>query len=1385
MTNKTIWPSDIDDLRHEVRTRLEEIGNPRLSVAFAARMALAALPALGERAEERGFLWYWVAAEREKHLLAVCRASQVGWLFCVDFSMILHVDDDARAARADARADADAARIAAHTDLRPFIRRELIALAENPEPAAYLARACEFPPPFAAYRDAFLSRLRQMPTFDYWADWFQDRYDGKPIDGEILKKSLFLPEGIANRDPRAINRYLGEIAVDDKNRLPHARRLLARGDYEGARAELLEIPETDSETWQRIEAEFGFAFDFSLDAEADAGRRGKCMGRIEWRRRVFAVLGSDAVSRETENSAEERSGAGEERADVAGDTANARIEKPAETPETKPKKRLSPEQRGEKLERDTLRLLRRLFEFDEESEPKRLRQQRRGAQLGFDIKLEACLAANGKNVRCLVECKSHEKEIRFGDILEKLHDAKANQVNIDHWILIAPRARLGNVPDGIVDKWNAAREWPFQVQFWMADTEVWSLFGLAPGIYDDWIPDHPPGEPHPRDWSPEEREKVRQRWLGKLQPPLRLPGVWAEYVIAPDENGIFMENDDREDLKALRKEQRYIPFGALDEGGSPLPGGLEKAVRDWLRGDSRVGIVLGEFGDGKSAFTYMLAHALLEEFRANPADGWLPVRFPLRYFARPNTSAREFLRDRLEELGTGIREWNREIVEKRNPLAILDGMDEMSKSLTQEAVRKVVGILLDCCNRELERVPKILITCRRPFFEELAQRPYVTGKLADPAIFHIEPFGKAQVYEKLEKLLPPKQHSRLGALRRMHDPLGLAGKALFFRMVSQTLARSDADFSSETGIYRGYVEECLARKSDYLEGGQDMTGGELVQGMLSILEAIAREMHLSDRDYFCLGNLADEGGTGLSRKEIAAILWRDITDEKTGANAVRQVGVRSLLSRATGRVDERGRDAWPVEFCHRSVREYFVARGLESALREGLEGAKRAIERVDINHEVLRFTVELMRARTARGGHDYGRTLRELANLGRRDEHEEIDEAERNRRCRLGRTAITLLYKWSGELEANDWRRMLLDGAGLAGADLTGKDFYGASLRDANLNNAILDEADFRFADLTGVRLEEAGEIAAVSMSPDSVSSDGFFVAYRDGTVRRWSLDARSDHHPAVVFRLPEDAQAGRNGPLGIAALPAARKNPGLCLWDRHGVRFLDAEGETYRQVGRFSLANPCSAIAIGERSVAALAGEKADARRALLFDFSPDGPPTGHVFAMDSFVECAPLTRWALAGARADGEVGVWARGETGDETRKTALGNVPSPTCIAAHRPENGRDNASERFQVACGNRDGVVAAWRFTLDESGIPRDVEEIFREEIHEGAARALCFMDGEHLLTGGADGRIHRLGLPHGWDAHPPFELRLRCRGTRIEGLEGGKERGILRAARE
>jgi len=272
---------DIQQFREEVETRLRELDNPKLSAIFALRMALTALPLLDHQAEEKGFLWYWKKEQREKYLFAVCHALQTGWLlpagrpisdavakaaaYAADSAdatdiprvaaYVAYAIDDAAKAVADATditadtatsyatsaaAHAAAARAAAATatDITGFIREELDGLTSDSDVAGYLATRVTSP--LSRLQAPFLSHLRELHTFDYWADWFQDRYDGKFINKEILEKSVFLPDEIAAMDPRAINWYLKELAEREREEKIKRVRAIFIGNGEAGKTSLIQ-----------------------------------------------------------------------------------------------------------------------------------------------------------------------------------------------------------------------------------------------------------------------------------------------------------------------------------------------------------------------------------------------------------------------------------------------------------------------------------------------------------------------------------------------------------------------------------------------------------------------------------------------------------------------------------------------------------------------------------------------------------------------------------------------------------------------------------------------------------------------------------------------------------------------------------------------------------------------------------------------------------------------------------------------------------------------------------------------------------------------------------------------------------------------------------------
>ncbi|MCP4702774.1 MAG: hypothetical protein GY862_38835 [Gammaproteobacteria bacterium] len=274
---------DYKEFKEEVRTRLRKLDNPRLSVAFAVRMAILALPFLADRAEEKGFLWYWQKDDREKYLLAACRALQAVFLYFLDpnsvtagiarvavhetktdtivtvhktgrdaivahygnivFCAAVAADADAAntaaADAADAAADAANSAAANAGDMIIFIRQELDCLKANSDALTYCVRP--YPPlsGLTLLKDMLLTYLRKLPEFDYWADWLQDRYEGKPIDPGLLRKSVLLPKEIQAQSPTKINTYLKSLYTSESMQPLNRVRVIFIGSGETGKTSLI------------------------------------------------------------------------------------------------------------------------------------------------------------------------------------------------------------------------------------------------------------------------------------------------------------------------------------------------------------------------------------------------------------------------------------------------------------------------------------------------------------------------------------------------------------------------------------------------------------------------------------------------------------------------------------------------------------------------------------------------------------------------------------------------------------------------------------------------------------------------------------------------------------------------------------------------------------------------------------------------------------------------------------------------------------------------------------------------------------------------------------------------------------------------------------------
>jgi hypothetical protein len=436
---------------------------------------------------------------------------------------------------------------------------------------------------------------------------------------------------------------------------------------------------------------------------------------------------------------------------------------------------------------------------------------------------------------------------------------------------------------------------------------------------------------------------------------------------------------------------------------------FEHYVREWLKQrDKPVFFLLGEFGDGKSFFTYALARRLAKEFLESPKTGWIPLRLELREFQDAQTS-RDFLRRRLEEFGADLEGWT-SLRANRRLLIILDGFDEMSKEIDPANVKKNIEPLLKCYE-EFENC-KVMITSRTHFFQREEDVHRLMSRLDDPLRYYLAPLSRQTTISHLQVIA--KQHGlehSLNKLSNLHDPIGLASKPLFLQMLKDTLNDLPDDLDEVT-LYEKYVRNSLRRKAELLDDKDLQTDRDtLIENLIGILEEIAVELQASKQECISLNSFAKA-----KQRKFAKLLWEMAGSDEEQQDAMARVGVRSLLSRVT---TPNMHYEWTVDFCHRSVREYFVAGSLCSAVYNSADEGERFLKEVPVNHEILDFAAARMRKTE---GARLRNNLLELI-------QQAIPE---NAPGRLGGDALTLLYRVCPLLPEVDWTGKVFDFADLS-----------------------------------------------------------------------------------------------------------------------------------------------------------------------------------------------------------------------------------------------------------------------------------------------------------------------------------------------------------------
>ena len=195
-------------------------------------------------------------------------------------------------------------------------------------------------------------------------------------------------------------------------------------------------------------------------------------------------------------------------------------------------------------------------------------------------------------------------------------------------------------------------------------------------------------------------------------------------------------------------------------------------------------MLLGEFGDGKTCFTYIFTRKLTEKFLQSPNDSWLPVRFALKNLESDSVQGiQNFLEYRLKNFRADAAGWNELRSSGFKILVILDGFDEISKELDPETIQKNFHRLINCYKSEYFSSMKLLITSRKHFFENFEEKEWLIDKLDDPQLLHLAPIDRQTTHDHLKNYaIEIGEEEKFNKLIGCHGPIGMASKPLFLDM---------------------------------------------------------------------------------------------------------------------------------------------------------------------------------------------------------------------------------------------------------------------------------------------------------------------------------------------------------------------------------------------------------------------------------------------------------------------------------------------------------------------------------------------------------------------------------------------------------------------------
>lgn len=439
-----------------------------------------------------------------------------------------------------------------------------------------------------------------------------------------------------------------------------------------------------------------------------------------------------------------------------------------------------------------------------------------------------------------------------------------------------------------------------------------------------------------------------------------------------------------------------------------------------------------------------------------------------------------------------------------------------------------------------------------------------------------------------------------------------------------------------------------------------------------------------------------------------------------------------------------------MDFCHRSIREYFVAKGICRALQEDTETARSILTEMPVNHEVIYFAAELMKKKNLRVFED---NLIGLINLTRKTKKSK----------NLGGNAVTLLFQLKGELPGGDWSELNLDYADLCGANLSKKNFFGTSLRFTNLDSVNLEGADFRQCDLTGTRIEETAPVLALVVHP---SSDRIIVAYGNGDIREWSIIQKQRRKSRTIGK-------NRNGTINWLGILTGSD---LCAVTNEEIIFYNFENnDELLEISRFRKKSEYKQVTAKKNTLLLVSKEEQQSSNVLLVSLQKqriiNSVKQREILLCDNLDQKTFVLFEEKASLRIVRELGGQLK------TMATFKVNEVKSLCTFCCKKDS-------RYLLGCGQRNGEILVWEINILRDKCQCDL--LLKRHAHDGMVSVVAFLDDSRILSGGFDRRVSVLMF--GTDVEriegiqeQVLDSTIRCKGMKIDGVKGDREQEMLR----